>query len=146
MSFRLRHWLVAAVFVSGCSARSPVAPLPQPAETSGLDAILARNPMPATANIHPVLISRSKASSRHLIQIRGREQPHVHASHDLVVFIVRGEGVLHVAGNAHPLSEGAIAVIDRGIPHWFENTGPEPAAAFVVFAPPYDGTDNIPVD
>jgi quercetin dioxygenase-like cupin family protein len=135
--------LVAASLLAGCTSRLP---LQAPTSVGGIDAILAANPMPEEANIHPVLVSRSAAMSRHLIRIRDREQPHVHAEHDLVVFIVRGKGVLHVDGAAQPVAEGSIAVIDRGIAHWFENTGPEPAAAFVVFSPPYDGADNVPVD
>lgn len=135
--------VLAAALAPGCAA---VPPVQAPTAVGGIDRILAANPMPEEVNIHPVLVSRSTAMSRHLIQIRDREQPHVHAKHDLVVFIVRGDGILHVDGASQRVSAGSIAVIDRGIAHWFENTGPEPAAAFVVFSPPYDGSDNVPVD
>lgn len=143
MNLRSTLAVAALLALSACTVTRPA--LPEP-EIGSLDGLLAAHPMPADANIYPLLVSRSAASSRHLIRIRGREARHVHAEHDLVVFLVRGEGVLHIAGSKQAMTAGAIAVIDRGIPHWFENTGPEPAAAFVVFAPPYDGTDNLPVD
>jgi len=106
--------------------------------------IVNAHPLKDGENIRSVLLSKSESSSRHLVQIRGRESPHIHAQHDFVVILVRGQGVLHVGGGRQTMLEGSIAVIDRGTPHWFENTGRAPAAAFVVFSPPYDGTDNVP--
>ena len=41
---------------------------------------------------------------------------------------------------------GDTAVVPKGVPHYFVNNGDQPAAAFVTFTPPYDGTDNVPVD
>jgi mannose-6-phosphate isomerase-like protein (cupin superfamily) len=44
------------------------------------------------------------------------------------------------------MNAGDTATIIRGERHFFVNRGSEPAAAFVTFAPPYDGDDNLPVD
>jgi mannose-6-phosphate isomerase-like protein (cupin superfamily) len=43
------------------------------------------------------------------------------------------------------LTAGDVFFIPRNTPHYFVNTSPEPAAAFVVFSPPFDGKDTVPV-
>jgi len=43
------------------------------------------------------------------------------------------------------LGVGDIVHIPRGAPHYFVNTAAEPTVAFVIFSPPFDGKDNIPV-
>lgn len=101
-------------------------------------------PLADGQNILPTLLGRTEALSYHFIQIRDREPPHAHATHDLVVTLVRGRGTLNVGGRALPMRTGDTAFVPRGQVHFFVNTRSNPAAAFVTFAPPYDGTDNVP--
>jgi quercetin dioxygenase-like cupin family protein len=119
-------------------------------ETRGIDdvrltALLAAHALPAGQNVSALLLGRTDALSYHLVQIRDREQPHVHATHDLAVTLLKGEGQLYVDGKPREMHSGDVAVVPRGTPHYFVNTGSAPAAAFVTFAPPYDGTDQIPM-
>ena len=79
------------------------------------------------------------------MRVRTGEQPHLHAAHDLSVTLLDGCGVLHVAGLPTAMKRGDVAFIPRGTPHYFVNSGSAPAAALVTFAPPYDGTDQVPV-
>jgi quercetin dioxygenase-like cupin family protein len=111
-----------------------------------VDALLAAHALPESENIRSVPLGRTDALSNHLVQIRGQESPHVHAAHDLVVTLLRGNGELHVGQLVVPMHAGDTATIIRGERHFFVNHGPEPAAAFVTFAPPYAGDDNLPVD
>jgi quercetin dioxygenase-like cupin family protein len=97
-------------------------------------------------NISAILLRRTDALSCHFIQIRDREAPHVHATHDLVVTLLSGQGTLNLDTRALPMQPGDTAFVARGQSHFFVNTGDHPAAAFVTFAPPYDGSDNIPID
>ncbi len=119
-------------------------------ETRGVDdirltALLAAHVLPAGQNISALLIGRSDALSYHLVQIRDRERPHIHATHDLAVTLLRGRGQLYVDGVPQEMQSGDVAVVQRGTPHYFVNANSVPAAAFVTFAPPYDGTDQIPI-
>jgi quercetin dioxygenase-like cupin family protein len=41
------------------------------------------------------------------------------------------------------LAAGDLAVLPRGAPHWFSNTGRDPAVALVVFTPPLDAPDSV---
>jgi quercetin dioxygenase-like cupin family protein len=79
------------------------------------------------------------------VQIRDREQPHLHAAHDLVVTLLVGNGELHLRGTSQRMEGGDVAIIPRGVPHYFVNTGSAPAAAFVTMAPPAERPDQVPV-
>jgi mannose-6-phosphate isomerase-like protein (cupin superfamily) len=113
---------------------------------TGLEAILAAHPLAPGQNISVLALGRTESCSYHLVQVRDRERPHVHATHDLVVTVLRGTGRLYIRGEPHAMQAGDVTVVPHATPHYFVNTGSEPAAAFVVFAPPYDGKDQVPVE
>jgi mannose-6-phosphate isomerase-like protein (cupin superfamily) len=135
-------WLLSA----GC-ARVPsvTVPVTHGVDRISLDALLAAHPLPAAQNVSALPLGRTDALSYHLVQIRDREHPHVHATHDLAVTLLRGSGRLYVQGQAREMRAGDVAVVPHGTAHYFVNTDSSPAAAFVTFAPPFDGTDQVPV-
>ena len=114
--------------------------------THPVEVLVASHPLGAGENLRSDEIGRTRGATHHLVQIRGQETPHVHAEHDLVVTTLAGEGVLHVRDRAVPLRAGDVAVIPRGIPHWFRNSGTRPAVAVATFTPPLDAPDVVPVD
>ena len=67
-------------------------------------------------------------------------------SGDGTVFMFKGSGYLIMDKRRVDLSAGDVVYIPRGTVHYFVNTGRDPAVAFVVFAPPFDGKDIVPVD
>jgi mannose-6-phosphate isomerase-like protein (cupin superfamily) len=42
------------------------------------------------------------------------------------------------------VGEGSILYVPRGRVHAFRNESDEPAAAYVVYVPPFDGHDRLP--
>ena len=128
-------------------ARTPriLAPETQGIDRGSLAALLAGHPLAATQNISALPLGRTDTISYHLVQIRDREQPHIHVTHDLVVTLLRGKGQLFVRSQPQEMHPGDVAVVAHGTPHYFVNTDCTPSAAFVTFAPPYDGTDQVPV-
>jgi mannose-6-phosphate isomerase-like protein (cupin superfamily) len=62
------------------------------------------------------------------------------------VVMVKGRGYLMMDNRRIDLSAGDIVYIPRGAVHYFVNTAAEPAVAFVIFAPPFDGKDTVPVE
>jgi quercetin dioxygenase-like cupin family protein len=119
-------------------------------ETRGVDdgrltALLAAHPLPAGQNISALLVGHTEALSYYLVQIRDREQPHTHATHDLAVTLLKGKGQLYVDGAPQEMRCGDVAVVPHGTPHYFVNADSAPAVAFVTFAPAYDGSDQIPI-
>lgn len=143
-----RRWMALGLFLTamGCAA-PPHLLLPSgPAPDMPLPDALAAHPLAPGENFKPTLLGRTESFSYHLIQIRDRERPHLHASHDASVMLLRGKGQLYIAGQPHEMRVGDVAVIHHGTPHYFVNAGDEPAVAFATFAPPYDGTDLVPVE
>lgn len=133
--------------VAGC-ATVPRLVLPDTngASQKDLDALLAAAPLAAGENIRAVALGHTETSSYHLVQVRDRERPHVHAVHDFSVTLLRGSGTLFVAGAAHELHPGDVAVVPRGTAHYFVNAAATPSVAFVTFSPAYDGKDQVPVE
>ena len=131
-----------ALLTSACashrdSVRLLAADQPAPAPVASL-----APPLAATDNIRATELRRGESSSISLVQIREREQPHVHTRYDLTVTLVSGSGTLWINGAPQPMQTGDVAFIPKGTPHYFVNDGREPARALVVFAPPFSGPDQ----
>jgi mannose-6-phosphate isomerase-like protein (cupin superfamily) len=107
--------------------------------------VVAENPLGPNENIKLTTLGQGQAASHHVVQIRERESPHIHKAHDATVIVVRGRGYLVMDSRRINLTAGDITYIPRGAPHYYVNTDLEPTVAFVIFAPPFDGKDNVPV-
>lgn len=92
-------------------------------------------------NIKVTPLFKNEASSHFIIQIRDREKPHIHETHDLTVVVKKGKGVLHLGKDELPMRQGDIAFIPKGALHYFVNTSSAPSVAYVIFTPFYDGKD-----
>ncbi len=91
-------------------------------------------------------IGRDGNSSHHLVWIRDREVPHRHDRHDLFVVILRGHGDMRLGEAARAVGPRSILYVPRGTPHAFRNLSSEPALAYALYAPAFDGTDRIVLD
>jgi len=132
--------LAVALLLAGCSERSPQLLTHDPPHA--VQATTLAPPLAANENVRARDVRSGDSSSLSLVQIRDREQPHIHTRYDLTVMLVRGSGTLWLNGTALPMHESDVAFIPKGTPHYFVNSGSEPAAAVVVFAPPFGGPDQ----
>jgi len=137
------HMFLAVVAMVACS--SPRVQVVAREGPSTLEELLRRHPLAVGTNIRSDEIDRTAAASIHLVQVQGRETPHRHAHHDLAITVLHGQGDLTLDGAIRRLEAGDVAVIPRGAVHHFARTGTSPAVALVVFAPPLDAPDNVPV-
>jgi mannose-6-phosphate isomerase-like protein (cupin superfamily) len=137
---------VFALWLSAC-ATTPYLFLQYGSELKPIDLakVLAENPLGPNENIKMMTLGQAQSVSHHVVQIRDREAPHMHKTHDGTVVMIRGRGYLMLDNKRIELSVGDIAHIPRGAAHYFVNTGGEPAVAFVAFSPPFDGKDVVPV-
>lgn len=108
--------------------------------------VAADNPLGPNENIKITTLGQGQGVSHHIIQIRDREAPHLHRAHDGTVMMISGRGYLMLSDKRIELSAGDIVYIPRGAVHYYVNNGLEPTIAFVVFSPPFDGQDNVPVN
>lgn len=100
---------------------------------------------PSGQNITVTELQRSENSSVSAVQVRDREEPHVHTRYDLTVVVASGEGTLWLNGLPIRMQRGDAVFIPKGTPHYFVNDGSDPAVAIVVFSPPFTGRDQAPV-
>jgi len=144
---RLRHLVLAAPLLSlACAARPPAPTFVAPgAGREFVASALAAAPLAADQNVRIQPMVESAQASTAVVQIRDREQPHIHTRYDLTWYLARGHGTLWLAGVPHQMHAGDAAFIPRGTPHGFINEGDEPAVTVVVFAPPFSGPDQAPV-
>lgn len=108
--------------------------------------IVRENPIGESENIKVTPLFKNQDSSHFIIQIRDREKPHIHETHDLTVVVKRGYGVLYLGKAKLPMRRGDIAFIPKGVPHYFVNEDSKPSIAYAIFTPFYDGKDMKLVD
>src|SRR5262245_56983994 len=108
--------------------------------------VLAENPLASSETIKLTTIGQGQSVSHHVVPIRGREKPHLHKDHYGTVVMIKGRGYLMMENRRIDLSVGDIVYIPRGVVHYFVNIASEPTVAFVVFSPPFDGKDTVPVE
>ena len=144
---KYRSWIAVvalAPLIFGCAVTAPNPRLTLRYE-KGLDATDLSS-LIERAGPGPVAVlelGRTAWVSHHLAVVREAEVPHYHRFHDLTVVVLRGEGVMDLEGKRFPMKSGDVVHIQRGVRHFFRNTGREPSAAFVTFSPPFDGRDTV---
>jgi len=111
-----------------------------------LEKLLAANPLPPGENIKVIPLGQGPAASHHVVQIRDRESPHLHKTHDATVTMLKGQGYLMLEQRRIDLTVGDVVYIPRGAAHYFTNTAREPTVAFAIYTPPFDGKDIVPVN
>ena len=137
--------------LAGCAAAASQASwITFPDENRGqgisLEEWLGRHPMKAGEQVSIQEISRGETSSTHIVQVRKEEPLHIHETHDALMVLLKGNGTLTLGTRALDLKPGAIVTIPRSVPHSFVNKSSEPAVAYVVFTPPFDGKDRVPIE
>ena len=90
-----------------------------------------------------VELARDTGTSQHLVAIRAQESPHRHDRHDLLIVMLRGHGRMRIGDDERPVGEGSILYVPRGSVHAFRNESAEPAIAYAVYVPAFDGRDRV---
>jgi quercetin dioxygenase-like cupin family protein len=144
----LRHWcaIILAIVLTGCAGMAP-----QPSSSAGIlyigpqpqrwEEIVRANPLGSDENIKGVQLLQQPMVSHFLVQIRDREQPHIHQEHDATIVMLRGQGRLVLKDRILIAREGDVLFIPRGTPHYYVNDGPDPTVVLAIFSPAYDGKD-----
>ena len=112
-------------------------------EIKDIDEIVSEKVLAEDENIMIIPIGTNKSSSMYLFQIRENAEmdAHYHKSHDVVMYIKKGSGILELDGSRHSVNEGMMVVIPRLIVHRFINTGEVTSITVSIFSPVFDGND-----
>ena len=108
-----------------------------------LDTLASRVELAPDSDFRAVLLGQDEHHSHHLVAIRSAEQPHRHDEHDLVVVMLEGHGEMLIGQETRPVGPGSILSIPRATVHAFSNQSPEPAIAYAIYTPPFDGKDRV---
>ena len=114
--------------------------------TLPLSDLAAMAPLDPGQDFRVVEIGRDAHTSHHVVAIREREVPHRHDRHDLVVVILRGYGRMRLQDSERSIGEGSVLHVPRGTVHAFTNESDEPAVAYAMYTPAFDGKDRVVVD
>ncbi len=114
-------------------------------EIKNIDEIVNENTLAEDENIMVIPVDKDKSSSIYLFQIRENAEmdSHYHKSHDVIMYIKKGSGILALVGSRHSVKEGLMVVIPRMNGHKFINTGEETSIVASIFSPPFKGNDII---
>ncbi len=146
---RLLPGLAVAWLACAGSATSPAvldAGLPEGRLTRPLATLAGETRLGPDEALRVRELGRDASTSHHLVWIRDREPLHRHECHDLMVVVLQGRGFLRLGKEERAVGEGSILYVPRGAVHAFRNAGPEPAVAYVVYVPPFDGADRVGVE
>jgi mannose-6-phosphate isomerase-like protein (cupin superfamily) len=109
----------------------PPPPAPQPAAASGppvnvsIPTFLDKNFIGRDPLKESVLGCTSAATTR-LLQLRDSLALHTHSDLDEILYVVAGEGTIHLRDESTPMSAGSLVVVPRGVPHAIDRRGKNP--------------------
>jgi len=114
-------------------------PLPADGSTHAIVAVDAVESGPATAGRQFRLLATTELGCRSVTQFVGyipvvRAPDHYHR-YDEVVYVLEGNGALHVDGESVPLVPGTCIHLPSGLVHCLENVGPGEMRVLGVFRP-----------
>ena len=133
--------------LAGCATSTQwiTFPITSGGKGTSLDAWLKQHPLKADQAMSLEELSRGESASAHIVQIRKQEPLHIHENHDATAIMLKGQGILWIGDRKLELKPGSIVTIPRGVPHAFTNNSKEPAVAYAMFNPAFDGKDFVPV-
>lgn len=117
-------------------------------EIKNIDEIINEKALAEGENIMIIPIGKDKNSSIYLFQIRENAEmdAHYHKSHDLIMYIKKGSGILELDGTRHSVEEGMMVVIPMLTVHKFINIGEVTSIAVSIFSPLFKGNDIIELE
>jgi mannose-6-phosphate isomerase-like protein (cupin superfamily) len=92
----------------------------------------------ASANLHS-----DDEVTVNLLRLTAPIAKHRHLQSEELVYVLSGEGVLHLKDGDRVLAAGDFAVVPRNTPHGFEPTGTQPAIVLQFFVPRFQSGDRI---
>ncbi|MEE8103926.1 MAG: cupin domain-containing protein [Planctomycetota bacterium] len=104
--------------------------------------ILAENPLPKDVPMSRHLVHDAAEETVYLLQVRSGVLPHYHKTHEELVYILEGEGVLRFGKNRYVLHAGSHLRIPAGTPHGYTNVGSTPTAVLSITRPRLDPADR----
>src|SRR5690349_11396597 len=143
-------FFLALCTLAGCASTQPC-PTTTPAAESSLAATTAamldaqfgteRRHQPLESVMHEaalapgetfkiVELARDANTSHHIVSLTGAEPLHRHDTHDLIVFVLQGEGNMLIGDEEHPIGAHSVVYIPRATVHSMRDTSSTPIVGY----------------
>jgi mannose-6-phosphate isomerase-like protein (cupin superfamily) len=128
---------IACLLLAGCSA--------PPEGEARVEVALPEQAMniPAEGGLASANLHSDDTMTVNLLRITAPVAMHRHLESEELVYVISGEGVLHLKGSDRPMTAGDMAVVPRNTPHGFDPTSTRPAVVFQVFVPRFVTGDRV---
>jgi len=135
----LRGWwagpLCAAVLA--CAGTPPPAPVAVEIDLPAQAVSLPAGPLAIGTLYH------SGSQTVNLVRLREPMRPHRHLQSEETVYLVSGQGTLHLEHSDRELKAGDLVVVPRNTLHGYTPTGDEPTVVLSVFTPQFQDGDRV---
>jgi mannose-6-phosphate isomerase-like protein (cupin superfamily) len=113
-----------------------------------IDDILAANPMKATDKVQLINVAQDDTVSINIARAREGAglKPHVHKTHDEMVYIIKGSGQMFINGKWIDVKPGTVHFNPMNKVHATRNTGKEALVLLSIFTPSMKEPDRHYVD
>jgi mannose-6-phosphate isomerase-like protein (cupin superfamily) len=113
-----------------------------------IDDILAANPMKATDKVQLINVAQDDTVSINIARAREGAglKPHVHKTHDEMVYIIKGSGQMFINGKWIDVKPGTVHFNPMNKVHATRNTGKEDLVLLSIFTPSMKEPDRHYVD
>jgi quercetin dioxygenase-like cupin family protein len=111
---------------------------------SHIDQILKENPLPADKKAQMIKIAEDDTATLYVLRaIDGAEvKPHIHKTHDEIVYVVKGMAQMFINGKWVDLKPGSLHFNPMGKVHGLKYMGTEPLVGLSIFTPAMRETDR----
>ena len=145
---------IIALTIFACLVLSFVAAVPAKAANTTeqiltqIDDILAANPMKATDKVQLINVAQDDTVSINIARAREGAglKPHVHKTHDEMVYIIKGSGQMFINGKWIDVKPGTVHFNPMNKVHATRNTGKEDLVLLSIFTPSMKEPDRHYVD
>ena len=129
--------------VAVCLLLSPIIVVPVNAQDtteqiiSQLDDILNQNPLPAGQKAQTIKIAEDNTITFTIMRVTEGAglKPHLHKTHDEVIYVIRGTGQIFVNDTWIDVKPGSVHFNPMGKVHSSKQTGNEPLVGISIFTP-----------
>jgi mannose-6-phosphate isomerase-like protein (cupin superfamily) len=142
-------WTIFACLVLSFVTAPPAKAANAPEQVlTQIDDILKANPLKATEKAQIINVAQDDTATINVVRLREGAglKPHIHKTHDEMVYIIKGTGQMFINGKWIDVKPGTLHFNPMSKVHATKNTGKEDLVLLSVFTPSMKEPDRYFVD
>jgi mannose-6-phosphate isomerase-like protein (cupin superfamily) len=142
-------WTIFACLILSFVTAPPAKAASAPEQVlTQIDDILKANPLKATEKAQIINVAQDDTATINVVRLREGAvlKPHIHKTHDEMVYIIKGTGQMFINGKWIDVKPGTLHFNPMSKVHATKNTGKEDLVLLSVFTPSMKEPDRYFVD